>query len=111
MFRDLAEDPDTVICGVDPGVDKVFVAVDGEPGESHRIRQLTAAEYYDICGYNRARQVRTKYLNEDPTSKSIIDRIPSLKTSSLANLQEAIQYRLTHHRAICTVYHQYFQLI
>lgn len=94
------------VWGVDPGVTDLFVAADGSSDEPHRVRSISAREYYALCGYSRATQKRKEFLDhkDDAQTKKLIDGIPSLKTVHLTAYITSVQYRFQHHRTICEFY-------
>ena len=94
------------IWGVDPGKTDVFVAVDGSSTNPHRFRKTSSKEYYDLCGYNQAKNKQRRWMEADDRTRELIDGMTSLKTTNLENLREAITYRLTNFLEICRHYDQ-----
>ena len=83
------------IWGIDPGVTDLFVAADGSSTNSHRFRSTSTKEYYHLCGFNRAKELRQQFRQQ--TSQElldIIDNLESLKTANFDTLQHAIQNRI-----------------
>ena len=78
-----------------------FVTADGDNEDRHRFRKTSATEYYDFCGYNIATNWRRRWQEaEQPQWRELLDNMPSLKTSNLANLVDAINYRLSNFWAV-----------
>lgn len=101
------------IWGVDPGVTDMFVAVDDgaslEDTDACRIRKTSTKEYYDLCGYNVASEKRSRWKREDAETASVIDKIPSFKTTNLPALTAAIQYVMANFQTITAHYDQQFR--
>ncbi|GAB5591742.1 hypothetical protein Unana1_06642 [Umbelopsis nana] len=101
------------IWGVDPGVTDIFVAVDDgaslEDTDACRIRKTSTKEYYDLCGYNVASEKRSRWKREDAETASVIDKIPSFKTTNLPALTAAIQYVMANFQTITAHYDQQFR--
>lgn len=95
---------EATIWGVDPGLTDIFVAADGSTDEWHRIRSVSAKEYYDMCGFNKAAESRKKFGEHDPKTKKIVDSIPWAKIASLERFKESAEYRIAKHDAICKFY-------
>jgi hypothetical protein len=82
------------------------VAVDGSSTNPHRVRKTSSKEYYDLCGFNQAKNKQRRWMEADDRARELIDGMPSLKTTNLENLREAITYRLTNFLEICRHYDQ-----
>lgn len=101
----LSDNHKVTIWGLDPGSTDLFVAADGSNQNAHRIRRTSTKEYYDLCGFKVANENRRIWRTEaDLHQLSIIDGIPTIKTTDLQQLHRAITYRLQHFTLITSYY-------
>jgi hypothetical protein len=98
---------------VDPGKTDVFVAVDGSSTNPHRVRKTSTKEYYDLCGFNQAKNKRRRWIADNDRARQLIDGMPSVKTADFGTLRAAILYRLNNFAELCAYYDegQRFQIL
>jgi hypothetical protein len=88
----------------------MFVAADGHECTSHRVRKTSTKEYYDLCGYNVAKEKRRQFkLAEKSNVLEVIDAMPTLKTANFENICAAIVYRLNNFIDVSKFYDQDFR--
>ena len=94
--------------GVDPGATDMFTASDGcYTAIPHRVRSTSTKEYYDLCGFNVASQVRKRWKDAAPENTiKVIDEIPSIKTANYSTLVNGILYRMFNWDTITNFYDQ-----
>jgi hypothetical protein len=91
------------IWGLGPGSTDLFVAADGSNQNANCIRRTSTKEYYDLCGFNVANGNRRIWRTEaDLHQLSIIDGIPTVKTTDLQQLHRSITYRVQHPHSLRT---------
>jgi hypothetical protein len=107
----LQNNPDgTTRWAVDPGITDAFMAVDGDMHGTHRIRKTSTKEYYDLCGYNVATAVRAAWREStDANTISVIDSIPTMKTSQLTDFCDSVIYIMRNFSTITGYYDQEFR--
>jgi hypothetical protein len=86
------------------------MAVDGDIHGTHRIRKTSTKEYYDLCGYNVATAVRAAWRKStDANTISVIDSIPTLKTSQLTDFCDSVIYIMRNFSTITGYHDQEFR--
>jgi hypothetical protein len=97
----LSDNHRVTIWELDPGSTDLFVAADGSNQNAHWIRRTSTKEYYDLCGFKVANENRRIWRTEaDLHQLSIIDGIPTIKTTDLEQLHRSITYRLQHSHSL-----------
>jgi hypothetical protein len=92
------------------GVTDPLVAVDGYEQNCHRIRRLYSKEYLHLCGFNHAKEQRSRWeVREPPARKQLTRELLSMKTADVHQLRRAIEYRLINFGHIVEPYDRVFR--
>ncbi|KAI9476532.1 MAG: hypothetical protein EXX96DRAFT_577467 [Benjaminiella poitrasii] len=85
---------------VDPGMNDIYFASNGDCDKRHRIRRTGKAEYYSLCGFNSATKRRNMHANSNLDAIRVLNQMPTPKTVDPTNLITSVRYILQNYTII-----------